>query len=64
MHGVTGEPAPVHPHLLRHVRVRQIMRTIKSLPITQKQAGWSRLQLTYFSGSDDEVREAMRSVAH
>ena len=40
------------------------MRTIKSLPIMQKQAGWSRLQLTYFSGSDDEVREAMRSVAH
>jgi len=39
------------------------MCTIKSLPITQKQAGWSRLQLTYFSGND-EVREAMRSVAH
>jgi len=64
MHGATGEPAPGHPHLLRYARVRQIMRTIKSLPIMQKQAGWSRLQLTYFSGSDDEVREAMRSVAH
>src|SRR5919202_3904252 len=25
-YGVPGEPAPVHPHLFRHARVRQIMR--------------------------------------
>jgi integrase/recombinase XerD len=62
VYGKAGEPAPVHPHLFRHARVRQIMRTTKSLPIAQKQAGWSRLQLAYLSVSDDEVREAMRSV--
>ncbi len=50
------------PHLLRHARVRQIVRTTKSLPIAQKQAGWSRLQLAYLSVSDDEVAAAMRAV--
>src|SRR5262249_15641600 len=49
--------------LVRHARVRQIMRTTKSLPITQKQAGWSRLQLAYLSVTDDEVRAAMQYVA-
>ncbi len=61
-YGEAGEPAPVHPHLFRHARVRQIVRTTRSLPIAQKQAGWSRLQMTYLSVSDDEVREAMRNV--
>ncbi len=61
-YGKAGEPAPVHPHLLRHARVRQIVRTTKSLPIAQKQAGWSRLQLAYLSVSDDEVAAAMRAV--
>jgi integrase/recombinase XerD len=61
-YGATGEPAPVHPHLFRHARVRQIVRATKSLPIAQKQAGWSRLQMAYLSVSDDEVRAAMRSV--
>lgn len=61
VYGKAGEPAPVHPHLFRHARVRQIVRTTKSLPIAQKQAGWSRLQMAYLSVSD-EVREAMRSV--
>jgi hypothetical protein len=56
------EPAPVHPHLFRHARVRQILRTTKNLPVAQQQAGWSRLQLAYLSIGDDEVREAMRSV--
>ena len=37
-YGQAGEPAPVHPHLFRHARVRQIVRTTKSLPIAQKQA--------------------------
>jgi integrase len=53
-YGAAGEPAPVHPHLLRHARVRQIVRTTKSLPIAQKQAGWARLQMAYLSVSDDE----------
>jgi integrase len=61
-YGPAGEPAPVHPHLFRHARVRQILRMTKSLPVAQKQAGWSRLQLAYLSIGDDEVREAMRSV--
>jgi integrase len=61
-YGRAGDPAPVHPHLLRHARVRQIVRTTKSLPIAQKQAGWSRLQMAYLSVSDDEVRRAMQTV--
>src|SRR5919199_2470360 len=61
-YGQAGEPAPVHPHLFRHARVRQIVRTTRSLPIAQKQAGWSRLQMAYLSVSDEEVREAMRDV--
>jgi integrase len=60
--GKAGGPAPVHPHLFRHARVRQIVRTTKSLPIAQKQAGWSRLQMAYLSVSDDEVRAAMQAV--
>lgn len=61
-YGKAGEPAPVHPHLFRHARVRQIVRTTRSLPIAQKQAGWSRLQMAYLSVSDEEVRRAMESV--
>jgi integrase len=61
-YGPAGEPAPLHPHLFRHARVRQLVRTTKNLPIVQKQAGWARLQLTYLSVSDDEVRDAMRTV--
>ena len=34
----------------------------RALPIAQKQAGWSRLQLAYLSISDEEVRRAMRDV--
>ena len=36
------------------------VRTTKSLPIAQKQAGWSRLQMAHLSVSDEEVREATR----
>ena len=61
-YGQAGEPAQVHPHLFRHARVRQIVRTTKSLPIAQKHGGWSRLQMAYLSVGDEEVREAMRSV--
>jgi integrase len=61
-YGKAGEPAPVHPHLFRHARVRQIVRTTRSLPIAQKQAGWSRLQMAYLGVSDEEVRKAMQAV--
>jgi len=61
-HGDAGEPAPVHPHLLRHARVRQLVRSTKSLPLAQKQAGWSRLQMAYLTIGDDEARELMRGV--
>src|SRR4051794_20486834 len=61
-HGAVGEPAPVHPHLFRHARVRQIVRVTLSLPLAQKQAGWSRLQMTYLTLGDDEARELMRRV--
>jgi integrase len=60
--GAAGEPAPIHPHLLRHARVRQIVRSTKSLPIAQRQAGWSRLQMAYLTVGDEEVRRAMRTV--
>jgi hypothetical protein len=61
-HGAVGKPAPAHPHLFRHARVRQIVRTTRSLPLAQRQAGWARLQMAYPSVGDDEVREAMRGV--
>jgi len=61
-HGLVGEPAPVHPHLFRHARVRQIVRQTKSLPLAQRQAGWSRLQPAYLSIGDDEARSLMLSV--
>jgi hypothetical protein len=39
-----------------------MVRTPTSLPIAQKQAGWSRLQMAYLSVTDDEVRLAMQAV--
>ena len=38
------------------------MRQTKSLPLAQKQAGWSRLQMAYLTLGDDEARELMRRV--
>jgi integrase len=61
-HGAVGEPAPAHPHLFRHARVRQIVRTTRNLPLAQRQAGWSRLQLAYLSIGDDETRQLMQTV--
>jgi integrase len=61
-YGVAGQPAPVHPHLLRHARVRKIVRDTHSLPLAQRQAGWSRLQMTYLTLGDDEARQLMRQV--
>jgi integrase len=60
--GQAGAPAPVHPHLFRHARVRQIVRQTRSLPLAQKQAGWSRLQMAYLTLGDAEARELMRRV--
>jgi integrase len=61
-HGEAGEPAPVHPHLFRHARVRQIVRQTRSLPLAQKQAGWSRLQPAYLTIGDQEARQMMRAL--
>src|SRR5918912_258588 len=54
-HGRVGEPAPVHPHLFRHARVRQIVRHTRSLPLAQKQAGWARLHVENLTLSNEEV---------
>jgi integrase len=61
-HGGAGAPAPVHPHLFRHARVRQLVRQTRSLPLAQRQAGWARLQMAYLTIGDDEARELMRQV--
>jgi integrase len=61
-HGRVGEPAPVHPHLFRHARVRQIVRHTKSLALAQKQAGWARLHTEYLTLSDDEAHHLMQRV--
>jgi integrase/recombinase XerD len=61
-YGRVGEPAPVHPHLFRHARVRQIVRHTKSLALAQKQAGWARLHTEYLTLSDDEAKQLMRDV--
>ena len=61
-HGAAGEAAPVHPHLFRHARVRQIVRSTRNLPLAQRQAGWSRLQLAYLTIGDDEARRLMREL--
>jgi integrase len=57
-----GQASPIWPHLFRHSRVRQTLRTTKSLPIVQKQAGWARLQQVYLAPDDEEVRQAMAEV--
>ena len=57
-----GQPAPVHPHLFRHARVRQIVRQTRSLPLAQRQAGWTRLQPAYLSIGDVEARDMMRAL--
>jgi integrase len=61
--GQRGEPAPIHPHVFRHARVRQIVRQTKNLGLAQRQAGWSRLQMTYLTVGDREARELMQQVA-
>ncbi len=61
-YGPAGEPAPVHPHLFRHARVRQIVRSTRNLPLAQRQAGWSRLQMAYLTIGDEEARQLMRQL--
>ena len=61
-YGAAGQPAPVHPHLFRHARVRQIVRVTRSLHLAQRQAGWSRLEIAYRSIGDDEARSLMATV--
>jgi len=61
-HGAVGEPAPVHPHLFRHARVRQIVRHTKSLALAQKQAGRARLHTEYLSLSDTEAAQPTHGV--
>ncbi len=60
--GVVGQPAPVHPHLFWHARVRKIVRDTRSLPLAQRQAGRARLQTTYLTLGDDKARRLMRQV--
>jgi integrase len=61
-HGPAGAAAPVHPHLFRHARVRQIVRATRDLPLAQRQAGWSRLQLAYLTVGDEEARQLMQQL--
>jgi integrase len=61
-YGPAGEPAPVHPHVFRHARVRQIVRHTRSLALAQKQAGWARLHTEYLTLGDDEAHRLMQEV--
>ena len=61
-HGDVGEPAPVHPNVVRHARVRQIGALRATLPLAQSQAAWSRLQMAYLTIGDEEARRLMREV--
>jgi site-specific recombinase XerD len=60
--GNVGEPAPIHPHILRHARARQQLRQTRNLAFVQRQLGWSRLQMAYLSIGDQEAREIARTV--
>jgi hypothetical protein len=62
-HGAVDEPAPAHPHLFRHARVREIGHTTRNLPLAQRRAGWSRLQMAYLTVGDEEARQLMQGVA-
>ncbi len=60
--GLIGDPAPVHPHLFRHSRVRATLRQTRSLPLVQRMAGWSRLNLEYLTIGDAEAAAMMAEV--
>jgi integrase len=57
-----GEPAPVHPHLFRHARIRQLVRHTGSLPLAMAQAGWARLHAEYLTVGAEEQIARMRDV--
>ncbi len=40
----------------------QLVRTTRNLPLAQRQAGWSRLQMAYLTVGDEEARKLMRDV--
>jgi hypothetical protein len=42
---------------------RRLIRTTRNLPLAQRQAGWSRLQMAYLTVGDDEARRLMQEVA-
>jgi len=42
--------------------VRQIVRTTRNLPLAQRQAGWTRLQMAYLTVGDEEARQLMQDV--
>jgi hypothetical protein len=42
--------------------VRRIVRSTRSLPLAQRQAGWARLQTAYLTLGDREAAEMMASV--
>jgi len=60
--GARGEPAPVHPHIFRHARAREIVRRTRNLPLAQRQLGWQQLHLEYLKLADDETRELMAGM--
>jgi integrase len=62
-YGPAGQLAPVHPHLFRHARVRQILKhTGGNLPLAMHTAGWSSLQTTYLRLTDAAAAELMEGV--
>ena len=60
--GARGEPAPVHPHIFRHARAREIVRRTRNLALAQRQLGWQQLHLEYLKLADDETRELMAGM--
>jgi len=60
--GRKGQPAPIHPHIFRHARAREIVRRTRSLPLAQRQLGWAQLQLAYLSVGDLEARELVSKM--
>jgi len=57
-----GDPRTANADVFRYARVRQIVRSTRSLALAQRQAWRSRLQMAYLTVGDEEARELMRSV--
>jgi hypothetical protein len=54
-YGEAGEPAPAHPRLRRHARVRKTVRDTRRLPLARRRAGWSRQQIACIAVGDEEA---------